>query len=39
MRQYATFIVAETWVDGEMDAASSKGFRRIADYIFGGQES
>lgn len=35
VRQYAAFIVAETWVDGDMDAASSKGFRRIADYIFG----
>lgn len=35
VRQYAPFIVAETWVDGDMDAASSKGFRAIADYIFG----
>ena len=35
VRQYAAFIVAETLVDGDMDAASSKGFRRIADYIFG----
>lgn len=35
VRQYAAFIVAETWVDGDMDAASRKGFRRIADYIFG----
>ncbi len=35
VRQYAAFIVAETWVDGDMDAASGKGFRRIADYIFG----
>ena len=35
MRRYAPFIVAETWVDGDMDAASGKGFRAIADYIFG----
>ncbi len=35
VRQYNAFIVAETWVDGDMDAASGKGFRRIADYIFG----
>lgn len=39
VRQYAAFIVAETWVDGDMDAASSKGFRRIADYIFGNNTS
>ena len=35
VRQYAPLIVAETWVDGDMDTASSKGFRAIADYIFG----
>ena len=35
LRQYAPLIVAETWVDGDMDAASNKGFRVIADYIFG----
>lgn len=35
VRQYAAFMVAETWVDGDMDAASGKGFRRIVDYIFG----
>ncbi len=35
VRQYGAFIVAETWVDGDMDAASGKGFRRITDYIFG----
>ena len=34
VRQYGAFIVAETWVDGDMDAASGKGFS-IADYIFG----
>ena len=35
LRRYPAFIVAETTVDGDMDAASGKGFRAIADYIFG----
>lgn len=35
VRQYRPFIVAETVVDGDMSSASSKGFRLIADYIFG----
>jgi hypothetical protein len=35
LRRYPAFIVAETFVEGDMDAASSKGFRAIADYIFG----
>ncbi|MBG6070410.1 MULTISPECIES: heme-binding protein [unclassified Polaromonas] len=35
VRRYAPVIVAETRVDGDMDAASGKGFRLIADYIFG----
>jgi hypothetical protein len=35
VRQYAPLIVAETWVEGDMSAASSQGFRLIADYIFG----
>ena len=39
LRQYAPFIVAETWVDGDMDAASNKGFRVIADYIFGNNKA
>ena len=39
MRQYAPLIVAETWVDGDMDAASTKGFRLIADYIFGNNKA
>ena len=39
VRQYAPFIVAETWVDGDMDAASGKGFRLIADYIFGNNKA
>ena len=39
VRRYAPFIVAETWVEGDMDAASGKGFRAIADYIFGNHKS
>lgn len=39
VRQYAPVIIAETWVDGDMDAASSKGFRAIADYIFGNNKA
>ena len=35
LRTYAPRVVAETVVDGSLDDASSVGFRRIADYIFG----
>ncbi len=35
LRAYAPMIIAETVVAGSMDDASSQGFRRIADYIFG----
>lgn len=35
VRQYRPFVVAETVVDGDLDAASNAGFRLIADYIFG----
>jgi hypothetical protein len=35
IRQYRPVIVAETFVDGDMGSASNKGFRLIADYIFG----
>jgi effector-binding domain-containing protein len=35
IRDYAPMIVAETEVTGERRAAISKGFRIIADYIFG----
>lgn len=35
IRLYAPTLIAETWVDGDMDEASNKGFRLIADYIFG----
>jgi len=38
LRKYAPVMVAETMVDGDMDDASSKGFRLIADYIFGNNQ-
>jgi hypothetical protein len=39
IRRYEPFIVAETVVDtGDIDAASSEGFRRLAGYIFGGNQ-
>jgi hypothetical protein len=39
VRQYAPMLVAETTVEGDMDEASNKGFRKIADYIFGNNQS
>ena len=39
LRQYAPFLIAETAVAGDMDAASSQGFRAIADFIFGNNQS
>ncbi len=38
IRRYAPMLVAETWVDGDMDEASNKGFRLIASYIFGNNQ-
>ena len=35
IRRYAPMLVAETWVEGDMDEASNKGFRLIASFIFG----
>lgn len=35
VRQYAPRIVAEVSVGGELDSASSQGFRLLAGYIFG----
>ena len=35
LRRYGSMIVAETLVSGSMTDASSSGFRRIANYIFG----
>lgn len=39
LRTYPGFVVAETWVDGDFDAAGRTGFRRIAGYIFGKNRS
>jgi hypothetical protein len=39
IRRYTPVIVAETVVEGDLDAASSSGFRLIADYIFGNNQS
>ena len=35
LRRYAPAIVAETVVEGDRDTASTRGFKAIADYIFG----
>ncbi|MGS2717827.1 SOUL family heme-binding protein [Eionea flava] len=35
LRRYAPMIIAEATVSGDMDKASNKGFKLIADYIFG----
>jgi hypothetical protein len=39
LRRYPGFVVAETWVEGDFDSAGRTGFRRIAGYIFGGNQS
>lgn len=36
IRQYSSYFVAETYVQGDYDEAGSEGFRRLFDYI-GGQ--
>lgn len=38
VRSYAPVLVAETLVEGDMDEASGKGFRLIADFIFGNNQ-
>lgn len=38
IRQYTPMLIAETWVEGDMDTASNAGFRRIADFIFGNNQ-
>lgn len=35
LRHYSPMLIAQTIVEGDMDAASNKGFRLIADFIFG----
>lgn len=39
LRAYAPMVIAETLVDGSLGEASSAGFKRIADYIFGNNTS
>ncbi|MGI9461764.1 MAG: SOUL family heme-binding protein [Alphaproteobacteria bacterium] len=39
IRQYAPYIVAEVTVNGKRREAANQGFRLIADYIFGGNQS
>jgi len=36
IRQYRPYVVAQTEVDGPLEAAGNEGFRRLAGYIFGG---
>jgi hypothetical protein len=35
LRKYSSYIVAETYVEGDFGAVGSEGFRRLADYIGG----
>lgn len=39
LREYGARLVAETVVEGEGEAARTEGFRRVANYIFGDNES
>ncbi len=39
VRKYEPQLIAQTVVDGDMDQASNKGFRLIADFIFGNNET
>jgi hypothetical protein len=39
IREYRSKIIAEVFVEGSMIEASSKGFRLIADYIFGNNKT
>ena len=36
IREYSQFIIAKTNVENDYETATSTGFRRIANYIFGG---
>ncbi len=38
VRQYESMLIAEVMVEGSRDEASNKGFRLIADFIFGNNE-
>ena len=39
IREYEEYIVAEAEIDGEFGSALQKGFRVLADYVFGGNKS
>ena len=39
VRRYNALIVAETTVEGDMDSATRQGFKLIADYIFGNNQT
>ena len=39
LREYAPHILAQVVVEGEFDGAINQGFRKVADYIFGNNES
>lgn len=39
IREYASYIVAEVEVEGDMRTALNNGFRQLAGYIFGGNTS
>ena len=39
LRRYVPMLIAETEVEGDLDQASNKGFRLIAGYIFGDNQS
>jgi hypothetical protein len=38
LRDYPATVVAEVTVTGDQNAAASQGFRRLANYIFGGNQ-
>jgi len=39
IRQYDSMVVAETRIEGSFEEAGSRGFRILADYIFGRNQS